>query len=98
MARVTLDLGALDLTSTSSSLNLRLSSTAQFATSEKDDESPWRRLTTATLTSEGPDRPWITKSNDFRVIIYLDFDGVGDEMESRGLLDMAAQKLNKAEV
>jgi len=71
MVPATLDLGRLDLVSTTSGLQLQLESLAQFAPFAEDDDNAERSLTAQLLTADRRDRPWICRASNFRLVLGL---------------------------
>lgn len=64
-----IDLGRLDLVSTTSGLQLQLSSLAQFAASVEG--SAHKALTLQALDADFRERPWIHRASNFRVVLGL---------------------------
>ena len=73
MAQSTLDLGSLDLTSTTCGLEMRLSSQAVLASSKKDAEA-LEKLTRQFLSLSVADRPYVFRGNSFRMILCVKFE------------------------
>jgi hypothetical protein len=96
MAHAEIALGAIDLASTASGLQLHLESRAQLASSADHADGVYDRLTATALTTHIIEDLWITRGSDFKLIVSLD---VSVDALDRGRLTRAfAHNLYHAEV
>ncbi|KAK1065632.1 hypothetical protein LTR12_000317 [Friedmanniomyces endolithicus] len=84
-----MDLGRLDLVSTTSGLRLELSSRAQFTT-PAEDESTEARIATPSPDEKDSERLWIERANNFRLVLGLRLeDGLYAETKDHVLATLA---------
>lgn len=77
MSTIDVHLGSAELRSAESGLCVALESFAQFAASEKDDVDQLRQqLTTACITHQSVDKPWIRPGISFRLILSLHMEAL----------------------
>lgn len=91
------DLGRLDLVSTTSGLRLQLSSSAHFAPSVEDDHDP-EALTAHLLTSVRREWPWICRGSNCRLVLRLQLAGDIDHGLKNEMLDRLTTSIGEAEV
>ncbi|SMR64178.1 unnamed protein product [Zymoseptoria tritici ST99CH_3D1] len=98
MASIDVSLGAIDLFSTASDLQLHLESHARIASSADEADGILDRLTDTALTCPPKDL-WITRGNDFRLTIRInvDLESLGRDQLTRAFAhDLYHEKLFEA--
>lgn len=86
----TLDLGRLHLVSTTSGLQLHLSSFAQFAPTAEDESGTSTTLIEQALTQGWRQRPWIYRASKLRLVLRLRIaDGFDATLENKTVEDLA---------
>ncbi|KAK4610537.1 hypothetical protein CLAFUW4_13646 [Fulvia fulva] len=95
MASAMVSLGSAELLSFTSGTTLKLHSHACFASSEEDAEIALRSLTNAALKSIPQNKTWITKGNEYALIIKLTFeDGIDRALQAECARAAAASLQN----
>ncbi|KAK5127470.1 hypothetical protein LTR85_006809 [Meristemomyces frigidus] len=97
MSPSSVDLGRFDLVSTTSGLQLQLSSLAQFATSVEDDHDP-ESLTAQILIAARRQRPWIHRASGFRLVLGLRMAGDIEEAVSGETVERLTASIQKAQL
>lgn len=93
----TVELGSLDLVSTTTGLQLHFSSVLHFASFGKDDiDSP--KLTLESLTSDTLLRPFVRAADRFKLVLSLRFSVELNSASEDELLGKFSAAIEKAEV
>lgn len=98
-SEIDVDFGHADLHCLGSGMNVQLNSCARFATSEEDDIAQLRRrLTAASLTDQSSPKPWIRRSNGFRLVLSVHVEALNEVLNPEEIIDILSAHLEVAKV
>ena len=98
MAPTVIDLGRLDLVSTTSDLQVQVQSSAQFALSAEDAGEIESKLTTGAPYMSLGSRPWIYSTHNYRFVLGIKIEDEPTACSQHKITDAVAAAIGEAPV